>query len=72
MTCKQCNELLLLYERAVTLYTHAAFNITGTLEDDFVRAMSEAERLKLACREASDNLTMHWRQKHVNLAFKET
>jgi hypothetical protein len=42
------------------------------VEDDFVRAMSEAERLKLACREASDNLTMHWRQKHVNLAFKET
>jgi hypothetical protein len=69
MICKKCDELLALYERAVNLYTIAARSITGTIGDDFVRAMSEAERLKLGCREASDNLMMHWRQRHSNLAL---
>jgi hypothetical protein len=71
MTCKTCQELLGLYDRSVRLYMNAAHNIKGTVGDDFKRAFAEAERLKLACREASDNLMMHWRQKHGNLAVEK-
>lgn len=69
MTCKSCDHLLAVYERAVKLYTNAARNITGTLGDDFNVALAEAERMKLACREASDKLMMHWHEEHSNLRF---
>ena len=71
MICRNCDELLALYERAVKLYSNAARNIAGTLGDDFTRAVAEAERLKLVCRQASGNLMMHWRQEHSNLAIEK-
>jgi len=64
MTCKTCDELLSLYERSVRRYVNAARNIKGTLGDDFKRAFQEAKRLRNACHLASQDLIMHWRQKH--------
>ena len=68
MTCKTCEELLSLYESAVARYSNAVKKIAGTLGDDFTRAFNEAQRLKTASQDASENLMMHWRRSHGNLA----
>jgi len=68
MICKKCDELLALYERSVRLYTNAVHDITGALGDDFTRAFANAESLKQACQAASENLMIHWKQKHGHLA----
>jgi molybdenum cofactor biosynthesis enzyme MoaA len=67
--CATCDKLLLAYKRAIKLYLDAEQNIAERhikqdLGKDYTAALEEAERLKLAYRDASDAFMEHWQQDH--------
>ena len=75
MDCRICTHLLLVYQGAIKLYLDAEENIAERdikryLADDYKAALEEAERLRLACRDASDAFMVHWQQDHKVLAAK--
>jgi hypothetical protein len=67
--CATCDKLLLVYKRAVKLYLDAEQNIAERhikqdLGKDYTAALEEAERLKLAYRDASDAFMENWQLDH--------
>jgi hypothetical protein len=69
MDCPICNSLLLAYKVAIKLYVDAEVNIAeSSLKlyrgDDYKAALEEAERLRLACQDASDAFMEHWQEDH--------
>jgi len=70
MDCKTCADLLVVYKLAVKLYVDAEQNIVERnmkrdLGADYEAALEDAERLRLACRDASDAFVDHWQQDHT-------
>lgn len=69
MICPICDNLLLVYKRAIKRYVDAERNIAeGYFAGDYEAALEEAERLRLVCREASDAFMEHWQQDHKVVA----
>ena len=68
--CKTCDDLLAAYSGAVSLYKTTVRDSTTLLGHELRLASQEAERLRLACRDADNALIAHWRQVHNNLAKK--
>jgi hypothetical protein len=66
MNCKTCDDLLGAYQRAVHLYTTTVVNTAGLFGANRRLASQEAERLKLACRDADNALISHLHQDHGN------
>ena len=69
MDCKTCADLLVAYRLAVKLYLNAEQSIVERnmkrgLGKDYTAALEEAERLRLAYRDASDAFMEHWQQDH--------
>jgi hypothetical protein len=63
--------LLLVYKGAIKLYVDAKENIAKRYPgDDYEEALEEVERLRLACRDASDAFMVHWQEDHKVLAAK--
>jgi len=71
MDCPICDNLLLAYKRAIKLYVDAELNIAERYPaDDYEADLEEAERLRLASRDASDAFMEHWQQDHKVVAAK--
>jgi hypothetical protein len=62
MHCRTCDDLVAAYTSAVDLYTAVAQDIGTLVGDDFRLASKDAERLRLACRDADNALSAHFRQ----------
>lgn len=67
--CPTCDKLLLVYKRAIKLYLDTEQNIVErNIKQDhgknYKAALEEAERLRLAYRDASDAFMKHWQQDH--------
>jgi hypothetical protein len=71
MDCPICNRLLLVYKRAINVYVDAEEKIAERyVSNDNTAGLEEAERLRLACRDASDAFMEHWQQHHRVFAAK--
>jgi hypothetical protein len=67
MNCNTCNDLFIVYKRAVLLYVAAVRDLKGVIGDNLALAPQEANRLRQACCDADDALTAHRRQEHKTL-----
>ena len=65
-SCSECDRLLELYRGSVRLYREAVEDLSGTINDDFVRVMEKAQRFWTACQFAGDALTAHHIHDHGN------
>lgn len=72
LDCKSCNDLLADYRRAVSVYKTTVRDSTTLQGVELRLASQEAERLRLACREADNALKAHWCPEHNGLAKKAT
>lgn len=64
MPCNQCTALLDAYQRAVKRYSDAVLKMSGTVEDDFCRALDVARNMWIECQNASAALNAHGVQDH--------
>ena len=68
MKCEKCDDLLGAYKLSVTLFSHAVQRLAGLVGADRDLALQKADHLRRKCRQASDDLLVHWHHDHHNLA----
>lgn len=62
MDCQTCEDLIAAYRHSVSLFKNAVQKGSGALGDDSTLTSAEATRLGEMCKDASDDLMMHWRE----------
>ena len=59
MGCENCIKLLALYQRSVEIYRETIDKMSGTVGDDFNKALERARQALLSSEDAGDAITMH-------------
>ena len=57
--CEECMKLLALYKRSLFFYDQAVEQMSGTVDEEFARALNLVRERYNTSQDAADALTMH-------------